>query len=132
MTDVTAPHIRLARPTRDLEATAAFYTGALGLRVLAKFEGHAGIDGVMLGHPEWPYHLELTRRRRCPLTPTPTAEDLLVIYLPLRAAWASAVEQLRAFGANEVVNSNPYWHENSLTFEDPDGYLIVLQNAAWP
>jgi hypothetical protein len=31
----------------------------------------------------------------------------------------------------EVVSSNPYWRERGVTFEDPDGYRIVLENAAW-
>lgn len=26
---------------------------------------------------------------------------------------------------------NPYWDRDGVTFEDPDGYRIVLQNAAW-
>ena len=26
---------------------------------------------------------------------------------------------------------NPYWDRLGKTFEDPDGYRIVLQNAAW-
>ena len=132
MTDTTAPRLRIARPTRDLETATAFYTRGLGLRVLASFENHAGIDGVILGHPNCPYHLEFTRRHRDPLTPTPTPEDLLVIYLPDHAAWASAVEMLRAFGAREVMNTNPYWREHGLTFADPDGNLVVLQHEAGP
>lgn len=26
---------------------------------------------------------------------------------------------------------NPYWDRLGLTFEDPDGDRVVLQNAAW-
>jgi hypothetical protein len=26
---------------------------------------------------------------------------------------------------------NPYWDEHGRSFEDPEGYRIVLQNAEW-
>jgi catechol 2,3-dioxygenase-like lactoylglutathione lyase family enzyme len=128
----STPHLRVARPSRDLVAAARFYTDGLGLHVLASFVDHAGIDGVMLGHPAWPYHLEFTRRRKEPLTPCPTDEDLLILYLPDRSEWNTFVQRLRACGAQPVAASNPYWEERGLTFEDPDGYRMVLQNAAWP
>jgi len=132
MTPAPRPQLRLARPSRDLGASIAFYTRGLDLVVLASFEDHAGIDGVILGRPEWPYHLEFTRRRRAPLIPMQTDEDLMVFYLPDPAAWTSAIDRLRAFGAREVLNANPYWHRRGVTFEDPDGNRVVLQNAAWP
>jgi hypothetical protein len=34
-------------------------------------------------------------------------------------------------GFSPVPAFNPYWDRNGKTFEDPDGYRIVLQNAAW-
>ena len=37
-----------------------------------------------------------------------------------------------AFGAKATPSLNPYWDVSGRTFEDPDGYRIVLQNAAWP
>ena len=37
-----------------LEAVEAFYRDGLGLPVLARFAGHAGYDGVMLGLPGGP------------------------------------------------------------------------------
>jgi hypothetical protein len=30
-----------------------------------------------------------------------------------------------------VQSFNPYWDQHGKTFEDPDGYRVVLQNAAW-
>lgn len=128
----STPHLRVARPSRDLAAATRFYTHGLGLEVLASFVDHAGIDGVILGHRAWPHHLEFTRRQDEPLTPHPTDEDLLVFYLPDRSEWNTVVRRLRECGARPVGSSNPYWEERGLTFEDPDGYRIVLQNAAWP
>lgn len=125
------PQLRIARPTRDLDAATRFYTQGLGLRVLARFQDHAGFDGVILGHADWPHHLEFTRRRDQPVTPRPTDEDLLVLYLPARADWSNAVRRVHEVGARQVPSSNPYWEEHGVTFEDPDGYRVVLQNAAW-
>ncbi len=125
------PQLRVARPTRDLRAATHFYTRALGLEVLASFTDHAGIDGVMLGHAAWPYHLELTRRRDDPAMPAPTDEDLLVFYLPAAAEWSAAVQRMRDAGAPEVPAANPYWAERGVTFADPDGYRIVLANLTW-
>jgi len=100
--------------------------------VLATFADHDGFDGVMLGHAGWPFHLELTHRRRAPITPLSTDEDLLVFYLPDRAEWNAAVQRVRDSGAAEVESSNPYWAVRGVTFRDADGYRFVLENDGWP
>ena len=51
--------LRVARPTDDLEAVARFYRDGLGFAELYRFADHDGFDGVMLGLPGAPYHLEL-------------------------------------------------------------------------
>lgn len=108
-----------------------FYTEALGFEILAAFADHDGIDGIILGHAGWGWHLEFTRRRTRPVEPHPTDEDLLVLYLPDRAAWREAVCRCHAFGASIVASSNPYWNQRGVTFTDADGYRIVLEQAAW-
>jgi catechol 2,3-dioxygenase-like lactoylglutathione lyase family enzyme len=129
----TAPLLRVARPTRDIAAARDFYRRALGLEVLFVFEDHEGFDGVILGAPTWPYELEFTRDRRAPIVPTATDEDLLVFYLPDEAEWNAAVRRLRDCAAAEVTPSNPYWQRGGLTFQDADGYRVVIyrgpQNA---
>jgi catechol 2,3-dioxygenase-like lactoylglutathione lyase family enzyme len=125
-------HLRVARPTDDLEAVTRFYRDGLGFEVLASFRDHDGFDGVMLGHPDAAYHLELTRRRGHAAGRCPTQDNLLVFYLPDAAEWASAVARLEAAGHRAVTAFNPYWDRRGRTFEDPDGYRVVLQNAAWP
>jgi hypothetical protein len=35
-------------------------------------------------------------------------------------------------GFAPVPSYNPYWDVTGRTFEDPDGYRVVLQCAAWP
>jgi catechol 2,3-dioxygenase-like lactoylglutathione lyase family enzyme len=129
---LTPAHVlRVARPTNDIDRAAKFYTLGLGFEVLAKFGDHEGFDGVVLGHAGYPWHIELTRQRGVTVADAPTKEHLLVIYLPLRAEWDAAVERLRAAGHEPVQAENPYWDRLGLSFEDPDGYCVVLQNMAW-
>ena len=125
------PHLRVARPSSNLAVARRFYADGLGLEVLAAFADHDGFDGVVLGHADWPYHLELTRRRTHPLDPAPSDEDLLVLYLPQPADWRATVERLIAAGGRAVRSSNPYWDVQGITIEDPDGYRLVIQNARW-
>jgi catechol 2,3-dioxygenase-like lactoylglutathione lyase family enzyme len=125
-------HLRVARPTDDLEAVVRFYRDGLGLDVLYEFTGHEGFDGVMLGRRGAGYHLEFTRKAGHRAGTAPTADHLLVFYLPDRAEWQRAVDRLEQHGYRPVPAFNPYWDRHGKTFPDPDGYRVVLQNAAWP
>jgi catechol 2,3-dioxygenase-like lactoylglutathione lyase family enzyme len=123
--------LRVARATDRMEELIAFYRDGLGFEILAAFEDHAGFDGVVLGARQAPYHLEFTRQRGHPPTATPDGETLLVFYLPDEDQWRAAVARLQARGVEAVPSQNPYWDRSGLTFEDPDGYRVVLQNVAW-
>jgi hypothetical protein len=59
---IRAAHLRVARPTDDLDAVVQFYRDGLGFAVLSEFRGHDGFDGVMLGHASAAYHLEFARK----------------------------------------------------------------------
>ena len=124
--------LRVARPTDDLEAAVRFYRDGLGLQVLGSFTDHDGFDGVMLGQPGAPYHLELTHQRGHVVGRAPSTEHLLVFYLPEDAQWRAAVDRMIAYGFAPVPSTNPYWDAHGQTFEDADGYRVVLQHAAWP
>jgi len=126
------PHLRIARPVTDLGRSQEMYRRGLGLSVLSRFQDHAGFDGVMLGMPGADYHLEFTHCRRLDITPGPTAEDLLVFYVPEAGDWHSACERMQSAGFTLVAPFNPYWDVLGLTFEDPDGYRVVLQRESWP
>jgi catechol 2,3-dioxygenase-like lactoylglutathione lyase family enzyme len=128
---LTTPHVRIARPVGDLQRTRAVYCEGLGLRVLGSFEDHEGFDGVMLGLPGARFHFEFTRCAAHPVRPSPTAEDLAVFYLPDAAEWRRTCEAMLAAGFCQVASFNPYWDRCGRTFEDPDGYRVVLQNGAW-
>lgn len=124
-------HLRVARATDQMEAVIRFYRDGLGFTILGSFEQHSGFDGVMLGHADAGYHLEFTHQSGATAGRAPTEENLLVFYLPDPGAWRSAVDQMTNCGYPTVRSANPYWEQNGVTFEDPDGYRVVLQNAAW-
>ncbi len=123
--------LRIARPTDRLEAVTRFYRDGLGFAVLGSFQGHGEFDGVMLGHPAAPWHLEFTHAHGHVAGRAPTEDHLLVFYLPERAEWEAAIARLEGLGHAAVPAFNAYWDRVGRTFEDPDGYRIVLQNAAW-
>jgi len=124
--------LRIARPTDDLSRVVEFYRDGLGMQLLGAFENHAGFDGVMLGVTGATWHLEFTHRAGHTAGRAPTEDNLLVFYLPDRAEWSAAIARLEAAGHSAVTSFNPYWDRTGKTFEDPDGYRVVLQNAAWP
>ena len=125
------PTLRVARPSDDLDRLLAFYVGGLGFELLYRFEDHDGFDGVMLGKKGAPYHFEFTRAAGHKAGRAPTQDNLLVFYLPEMADWQAAIDRMRAAGFTPVTSFNPYWDLDGVTFEDPDGYRIVFQNAAW-
>lgn len=127
-----ATKIRIARPTDHLDEVVTFYRDGLGFEVLGSFEDHDGFDGVMLGPPDEQVHFEFTRQRGHSVGRAPTQDHLITFYLPDRDSWQEAVTRLRAQGYEPVLSYNPYWDQQGLTFEDPDGYRVVLQNAQWP
>src|SRR5215470_3095202 len=124
-------HLRIARPVSDVARAANMYCQGLTLQVLSSFQDHDGFDGVMVGARGADYHLEFTRHRRHPLNPSPTAEDLLVVYYPLESEWRVACAAMAAAGFEVMSSSNPYWNARGRTYGDPDGYRVVLQQEAW-
>src|SRR4051794_41398902 len=130
--DLSKAHLRVARPTDDLEAIVRFYRDGLGFHVLYEFEDHDGFDGVMLGHKGAGYHLEFTLKKGHKVGRAPTDDNLLVFYLPDEAKWKRAIDRLEESGYQPVKAFNGYWDRKGRTFSDPDGYRVVLQNAGWP
>lgn len=132
MSAIAQAHLRIARPTDNLAAIISFYRDGLGFEVIGSFADHDGFDGVMLGHKGLAYHLEFTQQRGHQVGRAPTRKNLLVFYLPESSAWQRAVARMIAGGYQPVAAYNPYWDVRGKTFEDADGYRIVLQQAAWP
>lgn len=125
------PHLRLARPVTDLARAEAQYVDGLGMRVVGRFEDDDGFDGVMLAFDDAHWHLEFTVCRGHPVAPAPTAEDLLVLYLPDEAEWSRGCETLAGAGFVRVASHNPWWDRHGRSFADADGYRVVLCRAEW-
>jgi len=123
--------MRVARPTDNLDEVTKFYRDGLGFAELSRFEDHDGFDGVMLGLPGAPYHLEFTKARGHRAGRAPTTDNLLVFYLPDERQWNDAVSRFKQSGYKPISSFNPARDRYGLTFEDPAGYRVVLQHAAW-
>ena len=120
--------LRVARHTERLEDVVAFYRDGIGLEEIGGFQDHDGYNGVFLAVPDSEAHLELTAGGAHP-APVPQPESLLVLYLGDDRAVEEIVARLEA---GPVPPANPYWAEHGRTFEDPDGFRVVLVPEPWP
>jgi hypothetical protein len=107
------------------------YTRGLDLREVGGFSDHGGFDGVMLEEPGKNFHFEFTHCRTHPMTPSPTPEDLLVFYVPSADDWSARCRAMLDAGFVEVESFNVYWSRHGRTFQDADGYRVVIQQASW-
>jgi hypothetical protein len=85
----------------------------------------------MLGSEGAQYHLEFTVCHNHSVSPSPTAEDLLVLYIPDSVEFQNSCHQMVEAGFEKVNSYNPYWSNQGQTFRDHDGYRVVLQNDKW-
>ena len=122
--------LRFARPTNALSRISAMYCSGLRLTVLSRFD-HDGFAGVILGAVGSLYHFEFTQEsgREAPRCPSP--DLLLVLYVPEAAVWSEAVARMSEAGFSTVRSHNPYWDRNGQTFEDVEGYRVVLAKQEW-
>ncbi|MFI5039480.1 MAG: VOC family protein [Solirubrobacterales bacterium] len=119
--------LRVARHTERLDALVRFYRDGLGLSEVGRFEDHDGYEGVFLEVPGTGAHLELTAGG-VHGAPVPHPETLVVFYLGDEQSVQAVAARL---GAEPVAPANPYWAEHGLTFEDPDGFRVVLVPERW-
>jgi len=126
-----APIMRVARATDKLDAIRDMYRVGLGLEILGEFKDHQGFDGVNIGQSGQRYHLEFTYSPGQRVVVAPSEDQLLVFYIPKRGQWESRCRQMVAAGFRTVAAFNPYWDVRGKTFEDIDGYRVVVQNADW-
>ena len=119
--------LRVARHTERLDELVAFYRDGIGLTEIGDFRDHDGYDGVFLAVPGTGAHLELTAGGGHG-APAPHPESLLVLYLGDHEAVQAVAARL---GIEPVAPANPYWAEHGVTFEDPDGFRVVLVPERW-
>ncbi len=123
--------LRVARPTDNLAKITGMYMHGLGFKLLGAFEGHNGFDGSIIGHEKHNYHLEFTHHKGTTVGQAPTKDNLLVFYFSAPSAWDDCCKQMIAAGFVQVGSYNDYWDVVGKTFEDIDGYRVVLQNREW-
>ena len=124
--------MRVVRPTDNLEQITKMYTAGLGFEVIGGFDGHGDFSGRMLGHPQHNYHLEFTTHCKETAGRAPTLENLLVYYVPDDMEFAGVIDTISHSGFIKVDSFNPYWNGAAQTFEDVDGYRVVINNGTSP
>jgi catechol 2,3-dioxygenase-like lactoylglutathione lyase family enzyme len=116
---------RIARHTTDLNRIIDFYGRILGLKILGQFKDHDNYNGVFLGLPDADWHLEFTVSDTVPVH-NPDDDDLLVFYATSLDEFRNIKEKFVINRVKYVAPKNPHWAKNGITFEDPDGFRIVL------
>lgn len=124
--------LRVARPSDNIDALIPFYVDGLGFELLYRFAQHDDFDGIMLGHKGAGYHLEFTSKAGHAVGRAPTQDNLLVFYLPDGDDFDAAVARMEKAGFGAVTSFNPYWDRCGKTFEDADGYRVVLARSESP
>lgn len=119
---------RYARHTNQLEKLSDFYTTILGLELLGEFRNHAGYNGVFLGIVNQDWHLEFTQSKELAVHNF-DEDDVLVFYPSNNLEFETIESNLKKHQIEILKAKNPYWQENGICFEDPDGYKIVLAKS---
>lgn len=133
-TGATVQQVRIARPTDQFDDIVTFYRDALGLDVLRLWrhgphDDHHGYDGVVFGLPGTTYHLEFTHHIDGSPGPAPSHDNLLVLYMPEHTDVVTACDRLQHLGHQPVSSENPWWDDGGVTFEDPDGWRVVIMRG---
>jgi len=123
--------LRIARATDNLKEITEMYVRGLGFKRLGGFENHDGFSGSIIGHKNHLYHLEFTHHIGHKVGKAPTQENILVFYLPNEGEWLSSCSSIELAGFKKVNSYNPYWQRVGNTYEDIDGYRVVLQRSEW-
>lgn len=123
--------LRVARPTDNLKSIAKMYMEGLGFERLSEFKNHDGFDGIILGLKTHCYHLEFTHCQTEIAGKAPTKDNLLIFYISDKSEWLQICADMEQAGFRCVKSFNPYWDISGKTFEDIDGYRVVIQNERW-
>ncbi|HKR71804.1 MAG TPA: VOC family protein [Streptosporangiaceae bacterium] len=129
---MSASHLRIARPSRSLQASERFWVDGLGMDVLYRVDSSAegGHALLMVGWPDAGWHLELVGDPDGETPAAPTDEDLVVLYLNGDID-EHVVARIIDAGGSRVGSRNPYWDQGGITIVDPDGYRLVLTSRSW-
>ena len=121
-----AVKFRIARPTDNLDALRSFYVDGLGLLDKGTFRDHDGYDGQLFGTEDSSYEIEFTRHRDGSPCPCPSPDNLMVFYVENGEEMRAIAQRMQSLGVSPSEPANPYWIGRGLTFEDPDGWRVVV------
>jgi len=116
---------RLARHTKNLQLIVDFYCTILGLEILGSFENHENYDGIFIGKPNSDWHLEFTVSDEMPKHQA-DEDDLLVFYPENEDEFEEIIAKFKSNNIQSITSKNPYWNANGVTYNDPDGFRIVI------
>jgi hypothetical protein len=57
---------------------------------------------------------------------SPSSDHLLVLYIDDKPNWQDRVDRIISMGCQPVASKNPHWDQDGITFQDPDGWHVVL------
>jgi hypothetical protein len=123
--------MRVARPTNRLDKITSMYISGLGFQLIGSFKDHDGFNGSIIGHPNHTYHLEFTHHCGTKVGNAPSKDNLLVFYIPNTTEWTVNCQAMEKAGFKHIQSYNNYWDSSGKTFEDLDGYRVVLQRSEW-
>ncbi len=118
---------RNARHTNHLKPIVEFYTNILGLEVLFSFENHNEYNGVFIGKPDHQWHLEFTASKN-KAEHKFGVEDILVFYPTEKDEYHEIVERIETNDIEKIKAKNPFWDENGIMIQDPDGFRVIISN----
>jgi len=118
--------MRIARQTDNLALISKMYEKGLGFKILSKIKDHQDFDGFILGHHNYPYHLEFTAHKRTFVGKAPTPDNLLIFYIPDANEWKKACSDLAKARFQKVISFNPYWDNNGVTFKAIELFFRIV------
>lgn len=127
-----ASHFRVARPTSDIAPLRRFYVDGLGLEPVGEFWDHDVFDGLIVRQPGTAIQIEFTVAHGQIVHRAADQDHLVVFYISRPVVFESLIERMRAHDYRPVRSFNPYWDRHGVTYEDADGYRVVLVNGTFP
>jgi len=118
---------RNARHTNDLKLITEFYTKIMGFEVFFSFENHNNYSGVFLGKPGHDWHLEFTSSKT-KAEHQFDAEDILVFYPTEKDEYDDIINRIEEGNIEILKAQNPFWDDNGIMIQDPDGFRIIISN----
>ena len=118
---------RSARHTDNLQLIEDFYTKIIGLEVLFSFDDHNNYSGVFIGKHDHNWHLEFTSSKNRAEHKF-DIEDLLVFYPTEKAEYDKIVKQIETNNIEILTSRNPYWNDNGIMIQDPDGFGVIVSH----